>query len=136
MLDGWQGGWRDLLESVALSAGGPNTQLVWPLNGEDPDDFFSSVPYEKVNRTSAVLRWNFWIRVVSTAVLTWWIMLPTGLQPAVLPRRAGRVFCVRIVCESLHRQVRNLFPMFLRRDVCLPVRYALHCASAGTSSEP
>lgn len=24
------------------------TQLVWPLNGEDPDDAFSSVPYEKV----------------------------------------------------------------------------------------
>jgi leukotriene-A4 hydrolase len=26
----------------------PFTQLVWPLNGEDPDDAFSSVPYEKV----------------------------------------------------------------------------------------
>jgi hypothetical protein len=26
----------------------PFTQLIWPLNGEDPDDAFSSVPYEKV----------------------------------------------------------------------------------------
>ena len=24
------------------------TALVWPLGGEDPDDAFSSVPYEKV----------------------------------------------------------------------------------------
>lgn len=23
------------------------TQMVWPLHGEDPDDAFSSVPYEK-----------------------------------------------------------------------------------------
>jgi leukotriene-A4 hydrolase len=25
------------------------TQLVWPLRGEDPDDAFSSIPYEKVS---------------------------------------------------------------------------------------
>ena len=25
------------------------TSLVWPLGGEDPDDAFSSVPYEKVS---------------------------------------------------------------------------------------
>ena len=36
-------------DDVALmGADGGFTSLVWPLGREDPDDAFSSVPYEKV----------------------------------------------------------------------------------------
>lgn len=43
-------GWKALEDSVENLGGstGLFTSLVWPLNGEDPDDAFSSVPYEKV----------------------------------------------------------------------------------------
>ena len=42
-------GWSDLEDSVKVMGGneGKFTALVWPLSGEDPDDAFSSVPYEK-----------------------------------------------------------------------------------------
>jgi leukotriene-A4 hydrolase len=41
-------GWKALKDSVALMGNGKFTELVWPLQVEDPDDAFSSVPYEKV----------------------------------------------------------------------------------------
>ena len=41
------GGWGHLKDSIEAMKGGPFTALVWPLQGEDPDDAFSSVPYEK-----------------------------------------------------------------------------------------
>lgn len=28
----------------------PFTCLVWPLSGQDPDEAYSAVPYEKVSR--------------------------------------------------------------------------------------
>jgi leukotriene-A4 hydrolase len=31
------------------------TQLVWPLRGEDPDDAFSSIPYEKVTKRLSII---------------------------------------------------------------------------------
>jgi hypothetical protein len=37
---------RDDLSLMGADSG--FTSLVWPLGGEDPDDAFSSVPYEKV----------------------------------------------------------------------------------------
>ena len=42
-----QEGWWKLKESCEALHDGPFTALVWPLKGEDPDDAFSSVPYEK-----------------------------------------------------------------------------------------
>jgi hypothetical protein len=41
-------GWKALRDSVALMGNGKFTELVWPLQAEDPDDAFSSIPYEKV----------------------------------------------------------------------------------------
>ncbi len=42
-------GYKHLQESVdLLGADDKFTRLIWPLKGEDPDDAFSSVPYEKV----------------------------------------------------------------------------------------
>jgi hypothetical protein len=44
-------GWKDLQDEVALlGAESPLTALVPALDGIDPDDAFSSVPYEKVGR--------------------------------------------------------------------------------------
>ncbi len=41
-------GWKALADSVEhMGVDAPFTALVWPLKGEDPDDAFSSVPYEK-----------------------------------------------------------------------------------------
>ena len=41
-------GWKSLSDSVnSEHINEQFTALVWPLNGEDPDDAFSSVPYEK-----------------------------------------------------------------------------------------
>ena len=46
-----QDGVVGLSESISsLGPENPFTALVWPLNGEDPDDAFSRVPYEKVHR--------------------------------------------------------------------------------------
>lgn len=42
-------GWKALVDSVDQLESGKFTKLVWPLGKEDPDDAFSSVPYEKVN---------------------------------------------------------------------------------------
>jgi len=43
-----QVGWKALKDSVwAMGADNVFTQLIWPLDGADPDDAFSSVPYEK-----------------------------------------------------------------------------------------
>ncbi len=42
-----QGGWKDLRDDILRQNNGPFTALVWPLSGEDPDDAFSRVPYEK-----------------------------------------------------------------------------------------
>ena len=43
-------GWKHLKDDVALMGTEDRfTSLVWPLGGEDPDDAFSSVPYEKVS---------------------------------------------------------------------------------------
>jgi leukotriene-A4 hydrolase len=41
-------GWKHLEDDIA-HFGSENgfTKLVWPLSGEDPDDAFSGVPYEK-----------------------------------------------------------------------------------------
>ena len=41
-------GWKGLENDITLF-GTDNgfTNLVWPLSGEDPDDAFSRVPYEK-----------------------------------------------------------------------------------------
>eukprot|EP01034_Spumella_vulgaris_P034235 gene34235-42217_t len=41
--------WKDLCDDIALQGGasGKFTGLIWPLGAEDPDDAFSSVPYEK-----------------------------------------------------------------------------------------
>jgi leukotriene-A4 hydrolase len=42
-------GWKALVDSVAhMGDDAPFTALVWPLKGEDPDDAFSTMPYEKV----------------------------------------------------------------------------------------
>ena len=41
-------GWKHLKDDVArMGTDHKFTQLIWPLNGEDPDEAFSSVPYEK-----------------------------------------------------------------------------------------
>lgn len=41
-------GWESLQKSVQqLGETNKFTRLVWPLSGEDPDDAFSTVPYEK-----------------------------------------------------------------------------------------
>jgi hypothetical protein len=47
----FQIGWKHLKDDINLM-GAENgfTRLVWPLAGEDPDDAFSSVPYEKVGQ--------------------------------------------------------------------------------------
>jgi leukotriene-A4 hydrolase len=46
-------GWNHLKDDIALmGADNGFTALVWPLGGEDPDDAFSSVPYEKVTLPS------------------------------------------------------------------------------------
>lgn len=43
-----QGGWKHLRDDViSMGLDNPFTMLVWPLNGEDPDDAFSGIPYEK-----------------------------------------------------------------------------------------
>ena len=44
------GGWKHLKDDVSrMGADNVFTCLVWPLaEGADPDDAFSSVPYEKV----------------------------------------------------------------------------------------
>lgn len=42
-------GYKHLRESVEQLEGNQFTRLIWPLKGEDPDDAFSSVPYEKVS---------------------------------------------------------------------------------------
>jgi len=40
--------WKHLQDDVdRMGASNPFTRLVWPLNGQDPDEAFSSVPYEK-----------------------------------------------------------------------------------------
>lgn len=41
-------GYQSFVNDVTRQASGPYTSLVWPLQGEDPDDAFSVVPYEKV----------------------------------------------------------------------------------------
>jgi hypothetical protein len=41
-------GWKALRDSVEQMGSGKFTELVWPLTAEDPDDAFSSIPYEKV----------------------------------------------------------------------------------------
>ena len=41
-------GWKALSDSVDQMKAGKFTELVWPLGEEDPDDAFSSIPYEKV----------------------------------------------------------------------------------------
>lgn len=41
------GGWQDLQYSVDVFESGPYTKLVPDLKGVDPDDAFSTVPYEK-----------------------------------------------------------------------------------------
>ncbi|RYH25595.1 hypothetical protein EON65_15425 [archaeon] len=42
-------GYKHLLDDVKrMGHDNPFTCAVWPLNGQDPDDAFSSVPYEKV----------------------------------------------------------------------------------------
>lgn len=45
-----QGGWKHLKDDVSrMGEDNKFTCLVWPLaEGADPDDAFSSVPYEKV----------------------------------------------------------------------------------------
>eukprot|EP01038_Epipyxis_sp_PR26KG_P008299 gene8299-11230_t len=41
-------GWKHLKDDIArMGEDDPFTQLVWPLSGQDPDDAFSSAPYEK-----------------------------------------------------------------------------------------
>ena len=41
-------GWKHLKDDIALfGEDNPLTQLIPPLEGVDPDDSFSSVPYEK-----------------------------------------------------------------------------------------
>ena len=35
------------------------TSLIWPLGKEDPDDAFSSVPYEKVKEQVYYFLWCF-----------------------------------------------------------------------------
>jgi leukotriene-A4 hydrolase len=47
-------GMRHLKDDMArMGEASPFTRLVWPLEGgADPDDAFSSVPYEKVTRTA------------------------------------------------------------------------------------
>ena len=40
-------GWKGLVDDINRQHSDPSTCLVWALNGGDPDDFFSSVPYEK-----------------------------------------------------------------------------------------
>eukprot|EP01035_Chromulina_nebulosa_P021569 gene21569-27927_t len=43
-----QGGWKHYIDDVdRMGKENPFTRLVWPLGEEDPDDAFSSVPYEK-----------------------------------------------------------------------------------------
>ena len=43
-----QMGWKHLKDDVVrMGTDHKFTQLIWPLNGEDPDEAFSSVPYEK-----------------------------------------------------------------------------------------
>lgn len=43
-----QGGWKVLKDSISqMGADDRFTMLVWPLGHEDPDEAFSSVPYEK-----------------------------------------------------------------------------------------
>lgn len=39
-------GWNGLAKSMAATPG-PATSLVWDLNGGDPDEFYSRVPYDK-----------------------------------------------------------------------------------------
>ena len=48
-----QVGWKHLADDVKMhGAESPVTALVWHLkDGEDPDDYYSSVPYEKVCKT-------------------------------------------------------------------------------------
>jgi hypothetical protein len=42
-------GWKALKDDIArMGADDPFTALVWPLTGQDPDEAFSRVPYEKV----------------------------------------------------------------------------------------
>lgn len=42
-------GWHHLVDDInRMGSEGRFTKLVWPLGEEDPDDAFSSVPYEKV----------------------------------------------------------------------------------------
>ena len=44
-------GYKHLTDDIALQgADGTYTSLVWPLQGGDPDEAFSGVPYEKVYR--------------------------------------------------------------------------------------
>jgi leukotriene-A4 hydrolase len=41
-------GWKHLQDDITrMNPENPFTALIWPLSGEDPDDAFSSVPYEK-----------------------------------------------------------------------------------------
>ena len=43
-----QVGWKHLKDDIArMGTEHKFTQLIWPLNGEDPNEAFSSVPYEK-----------------------------------------------------------------------------------------
>lgn len=45
-------GWKHVQDDIELQgASNPSTRLVWSLKfGEDPDDAYSAVPYEKVQQ--------------------------------------------------------------------------------------
>jgi hypothetical protein len=48
-------GWKHLKDDIGrMGADSGFTALVWPLGVEDPDDAFSSVPYEKVTTSQSI----------------------------------------------------------------------------------
>lgn len=76
-------GWKALRDSVSHMSDGKFTELVWPLGDEDPDDAFSSVPYEKVS-------------VFSPAFISLGIQLFVSLGIHCWHS------CLRAICEELY----------------------------------
>lgn len=59
-------GWKHLKDDIGrMGADSGFTALVWPLGVEDPDDAFSSVPYEKVT-TSQNIKKHFRTEYIQT----------------------------------------------------------------------
>lgn len=62
-----------------MGADGAFTSLVWPLGKEDPDDAFSSVPYEKVLQL-ITFHERFWCIKSTTLISLQVVIIPSDFN--------------------------------------------------------